>query len=114
MFDQLFKLLVMGHARAASFAPVEQASGDIKQIGMNIINYAFIIGGGLAVIYIIYAGFTYMTAGSDQAKVDQAKNTIMYAIIGLVIITLSFVILNWVNTSVEYISVPSTNITPNL
>lgn len=111
MLNEIFKFMVVAHAQGA----VTQlpSSTTFSQLGMRIINWFFAAGGGIAVIYIIYAGFTYMTAGADQAKTDQAKNTITYAIVGIIIIALSFVILNWINTSTTYISTPQ-NVPPNL
>jgi hypothetical protein len=114
MLNQLWELIIIGHAKAANFAPVTQAGGDIKSIAKSLIDYAFVIGGGLAVIYIIYAGIGYMTAGSDTAKAEQSRNAITYAIIGMVIIALAYVIIRWTTTSIDYISVPSSGTKPNL
>lgn len=54
-------------------------------IGM-VINVLSVIVGLVAVIMIIYSGFRYITSGGDSGKIDTAKNTILYAIVGLVIV----------------------------
>ena len=44
---------------------------------------------------IIWGGLRYATSAGDPAKVTAAKNTIMYAIIGLIIAFLAFAVVNW-------------------
>ena len=52
---------------------------------------AFLLGflSIIAVIYIIYAGFTLLSSAWDEDKMKNTKNTILYVIIGLVIIWLA-------------------------
>jgi hypothetical protein len=45
---------------------------------------------------LIFGGFKYITSGGDAGKITGAKNTILYAIVGLVIVALSQVIINFV------------------
>jgi hypothetical protein len=45
---------------------------------------------------IIYAGFRYVTSGGREDAVKGAKNTILYAIIGLVVVALSQIIVHYV------------------
>lgn len=45
-----------------------------------------VISGAVAVIIILVAGFSFITSGGDPAKVASARNTILYAAIGLVVI----------------------------
>lgn len=101
MFNQLFKLLVIGHAKATDIpgATLIEPVGDdpLKQVGLNIIDWALYIGGAIAVIYIIYGGIIYITSAGDQEKTKQARTTVTNAIIGIIIISLSAVILAWTN-----------------
>ena len=53
------------------------------------------VGAVVAVAYIIVGGVKYMTAEGDAGKVKVAKNTILYALIGLVIAALAFALVNW-------------------
>lgn len=66
----------------------------------TIINVALGVLGIVAVIVIIYGGFTYMTSSGDAAKITKAKNTIIYGVIGLVIALLAFAIVNFVISNV--------------
>ncbi|MGF7229100.1 MAG: hypothetical protein ACQR33_03885 [Candidatus Saccharibacteria bacterium] len=62
----------------------------------NIINLFSIIVGIVAVIVVIVAGFRYVTSGGDSSKISGAKNTLIYAIVGLVIVALSQAIVQFV------------------
>ncbi len=62
----------------------------------QIINIFSIIVGIIAVIMIIWGGLKYITSGGDSGNVTGAKNTILYAIIGLVIVALAQFIVRFV------------------
>ena len=68
------------------------STGVFKQV-TNTILY---IVGIIAVIMLIIGGIKYVVSGGDSKKVTDAKNTVLYAIIGLVICFLSFAIINFV------------------
>jgi hypothetical protein len=74
------------------------ATTGIGEIIKTIINIFSIIVGAAAVIMIIYGGFRYITSGGDSGKVGNAKNTIIYALIGLIIVALAQVIVRFVLT----------------
>ncbi len=62
----------------------------------NGINLLLYIVGTLAVVMIIVGGLKYVTSGGDSGKVGEAKNTILYSIIGLIVAILAFAIVNYV------------------
>lgn len=62
----------------------------------NIVNIVLSFLGVLLLVYLIYAGFLWMTSGGDSKKADSAKSYIQNAIIGLIIILASFAISNFV------------------
>ncbi len=70
-------------------------NGVFKQI-TNTILY---IVGIIAVIMLIIGGIKYVVSGGDSKKVTDAKNTVLYAIIGLIISFLAFAIVNFVITA---------------
>lgn len=70
-------------------------AGIFKQI-TNVVLY---IVGVIAVIMLIIGGIKYVVSGGDAKKVTDAKNTVLYAIIGLIIAFLAFAIVNFVITS---------------
>ena len=63
----------------------------------NTVLYAV---GIISVIMLIYGGLRYVVSGGDSKKVTDAKNTILYAIIGLIISILAFAIVNFVINAV--------------
>lgn len=71
-----------------SCAPGASSTGvtNIVKIIITILSY---IVGVVAVIMIIIAGLSYVTSGGDSNKVSSAKNTLLYALIGLVVAVLA-------------------------
>ena len=62
----------------------------------QITNTILYIVGIIAVIMLIWGGIRYVVSGGDSKKVTDAKNTVLYAIIGLIISFLAFAIVNFV------------------
>lgn len=62
----------------------------------DIINILLFLIGAIAVVMIIIGGLRYVTSGGDQGAITGAKNTILYAVIGLVIAVMAFAIVNFV------------------
>lgn len=63
-------------------------SADSGQIG-TVLSVVFMIAGATAVIVIIIGGIMYVTSAGDPQSTAKAKNTILYACIGLVVAILS-------------------------
>lgn len=62
----------------------------------TVLNTMLFIVGLLAVIMLIYGGIRYITSHGDKAQVTAAKDTIMYAVIGLVIAIIAYAVVNWI------------------
>ena len=65
----------------------------------QITNTILYIVGVIAVIMLIIGGIRYVISGGDSKKVTDAKNTVLYAIIGLVVAVFAYAIVNFVITS---------------
>ena len=76
---------------------LEASQGTLE----NILNAIYVIIGALAVIFIIVGAIRYVLSAGDSAKLAQAKNTILYAILGLIISILAFAITNFVIGSID-------------
>lgn len=61
-----------------------------------VVNSLLFIIGAVSVIMLIWGGIRYTTSAGNSNAVTSAKNTIMYAIVGLIIAFLAFAIVNWV------------------
>lgn len=70
-------------------------------------NIALYAVGAISVIMLIWGGLRYITSGGDSKKITNAKNTILYAIIGLVIAVLAFAIINFVLNTIGSVSAPA-------
>lgn len=62
----------------------------------NIFNVVLALAGAIAVAFIVWAGIQYVLSRGEPAKIKQAKDTILYALIGIVVVMLSFVIVNYI------------------
>ena len=69
---------------------------DLIMTIIKIINWALGFLALVAIILVIYAGYLWMTAGGNTKQVDKAKKILINALIGLVIIVLSFAIVTYV------------------
>lgn len=77
------------------------ASDDkVNDTVATVINIFSFIVGFAAVIMIIIGGFRYVTSAGDSNSVNAAKNTILYAVIGLIIVALAQVIVRFVLTRI--------------
>lgn len=100
---------VMVHA-----APVDSACEGLTATGQKcsggkagftkivkaVINVLSIIVGAVSVIMIIIGGFRYVVSAGDSNAISSAKNTILYAIVGLVIVLFAQIIVAFVITNV--------------
>jgi len=97
----LLALLVLPMISAVSFdddiSDEDRATFDeILQPVMKIYNLIKYVATVVAVIVILFAGITYITSGSNAGKREQAKNMIMYVVIGLIVIWGAPLIVNFI------------------
>ena len=74
----------------------ESSVGHAMAAAVNILS---ILVGAVAIIAIINGGFKYITSGGDATKVANAKHTILYALLGIVIVVLAQLIIRVVITT---------------
>lgn len=67
----------------------------------KVLGWLLLIAGALAVIYLIYGGILYITAGGDAEKATKGRTALINAIIGIIIIALAFAIVTWVGTLIS-------------
>ena len=72
----------------------EASEGVNDTVNLIITLFSWIVG-VVSVIMIIYGGFRYITSGGESSNVTNAKNTILYAIVGLIIVALAQVIVRF-------------------
>lgn len=65
----------------------------------RITSILLFIVGAVAVVMLIFGGIRYVVSGGDQANVTAAKNTILYAIVGIIVALLAYAAVKFVTTS---------------
>lgn len=65
----------------------------------EITNVLLFIIGAVAVIMIVIGGLRYVISGGDAKQVQAAKNTILYALVGVIIAILAYAIVNFVSST---------------
>lgn len=86
-------------ARAAEWviwSPFINWGTNLQTVIANIINIAMMAAGLVAVIYLVIGGFRYVTSGGNAEQIEGAKATILNAIIGLIVIFISFLLVNYI------------------
>ena len=74
---------------------------DPSSLVDNIIGWFIGIAGLVSVIFLVYGGITYITSSGDSAKLQKAKQTITYSLIGLAIVVLATVITAFVSNTIR-------------
>lgn len=96
------KLLAMGTKIAINSGDLNitlaSGAGDPKATIIRIFEYILWFVGAIAVAYIVYAGVKYILAQGDSGKASEARTAILNAVIGVIIVVLALVILNWAKT----------------
>src|SRR3989304_274942 len=62
----------------------------LQELFTKVVEWVLIIAGFVAVLFLLYGGFLYLTAGGNAEAVTKAKTTIVNAVIGVVVIALAF------------------------
>lgn len=77
-------------------APIDPEAADfsgLETVVSNFLGLATALGGMLAVVMLFIGGFKYITSRGDPKGVDAARNTITWAIVGLVLIVVAYLVL---------------------
>jgi len=99
----LVPLLLLGFCAVPHFAFGQEVwvhnpvgFNDLNSMVAKIIDVAFTLAGVVAVIFLVVAGFRYITSGGNAEAVEGAKTGISNAIIGIIVILLAWLIINFV------------------
>lgn len=83
-------------SKGAQSAAPSGAPTDLDVQVQNITNTMLLVIGIVAVIMLIVGGFRYVLSNGNEKAISGAKDTILYAIIGIVVALLSYAIVNFV------------------
>src|SRR5438105_1086300 len=76
-------------------------SQNINTIFVGVSDALIFLVGAVSVIMIIIGGLRYVISNGDQKAIESAKNTILYAVIGIVVAIASFAIVHFVATNIK-------------
>ena len=69
--------------------------GSVVTLVQRIINILILIAGVVAIIYLIVAGYQYITAGGNAEQATVARTGILNAVIGIIVIFASYLLVNF-------------------
>ena len=114
--------LVVAPLAGAAGTPIENGADSARGTGQTadlfgqagvfqtITNVLLFILGAISVIMIIIGGLRYVISGGNATAVTAAKNTILYAIVGVIVALLAYAIVNFVLTSFTVTGGGGTNV----
>ena len=83
------------------------SDGELNSTVKNIVNILLYVVGVVSVIMIIIGAIRFTTSTGDPQRTAGARNTILYALIGLVVAAAAFTIVNWVLPRIQGGSTPA-------
>lgn len=69
----------------------------IPAVFQNLLQAAFLFAGVTAVIFVIYSGYKFINSHGDPKQIEAAKQTLTYAVFGLLVILLAVLIINLIS-----------------
>lgn len=73
--------------------------GCLSQIIVNIIDIAFVLLGFIAIVFLLMGAIKFVISRGDPKAIQSAQKTMTFAIAGVILICLSFVIINIITTT---------------
>jgi hypothetical protein len=71
---------------------------DLNQVFGNVVGVALALAGIVLFVMLLSGGFKYITAGGDPKGIEGAKKTLTYAIAGIVLVALAFLIIQFIES----------------
>ena len=78
------------------------ADTKVTSFIQTLVNVLLFILGAVCVVVIVLSGFFYATSGGDSALIAKAKNTLLYAVIGLIVAILAYALVGWVISAFQH------------
>ena len=98
--SEVLRIMAKSIQEQVSGAEKNAGTGSLDEGVARAINTVFFVVAIVAVVMIIIGGVNYAISQGDSERMKRAKNTIMYSLIGLIIVLLAFAITNFVLTHV--------------
>jgi hypothetical protein len=76
--------------------PTPLAGISLQQLAGRIVNYMLGIAGAIGLLMFVYGGVVWMTAAGNQEKITEAKKTVVWSVMGLVMLFGSYVVVKFI------------------
>ncbi len=81
--------------------PIEEVGANADQSTIDkVVNIVFSLAGGLALLFTVIGGLRFILSSGDPQNTARAKNTIIYALVGLIVTMFAFAIVKFVTSRV--------------
>lgn len=100
----MFNLIGRAQALDLPHIPIIETGQNLtgsEGIISTVLTWVLVLAGAIAVIYLIYGGLLYITAGGDAEKATKGRTALINAIIGIIIIALAILIVQWVGKIIQ-------------
>lgn len=97
--DPAFAQLIDINDNPNEIANATNSQGSARQLALTFINFFLFFLGLIATAFIIYGGFLYITSSGDDTATEKAKKILIYSAIGILIILISFALVNTLLTA---------------
>lgn len=86
---------------AINISPIEKQAGFVKnftiaEVVATIFQVIINLSAAIFLLMLLYGGFTYLTAGSNEESTEKAKKIMLNALVGLIIVTAAYGIGTWI------------------
>jgi hypothetical protein len=81
--------------------PLDAGGGGLGTLIPSIVNLIALVAGLIAFVYLVYSGFMYITAAGNEKNAEAGQKGITWAIIGIVIIFLSWAIVRAITSTLS-------------
>lgn len=93
----LLLFFIPGIAAAAEKITENKKDASLIDFLTRIKNYLLGFVGALAVLFIVWAGIQYITSAGSKDRIEKAKKTLTYAVVGLIAVILSGLVLSLIS-----------------
>lgn len=83
----------------AEIGNATQQEASLRAMVLKFVNFFLYFLGLIATVFVIYGGFLYITSQGDDGNVEKAKKILTFAAIGILIILISFALINTLLTA---------------
>lgn len=95
---RLLSLTLPGYGKVETPKNIPSGDNAVGNAIMAGLNLFIILGVAASLIFTIYGGILWITSNGDKGKVDRARRTLTFSIVGLVVMILAFTIIQMVGT----------------